>query len=204
MKFNTKIAAVAIAVLSFGSAGFSLAHPGGYGPGMGAGMGYGMGPGMGYGMGGMGGMGWGMGGPVESADAAKFVAERMAALKAELKITPAQEAAWTAFQNQAQQQVTSMQALRKQMQEQMHGSQADRSATDFSALREAMFKLREANQAAHAAVTKDLYAVLTPEQRSLADRRMFGPGYGRGYGRDDGRGEGRGFGPGAGRGCAWN
>jgi len=184
---TTKI--VAVAVVSLAAAGVSFAHPGGFGYGMGPGMGYGMGPGMGYGMGpGMGysmgpGMGHGMGGWMAGADAGTFVTGRLASLKAELKITSDQEKAWAAFESQTQQQIASMQALHNQMQTQMHGPQSGATGADFAALREAMFKLRQANHEARTAVLKDLYAVLTPEQKTIADQHRiggWGPGMARG------------------------
>lgn len=177
MKLNYKIVAGVVAAVSLGAAGLSLAHPGGMGygmgPGMGPGTGMGMGPGVGYGT------GPGMVGPMAGAEAGTFVAGRLAGLKVELKIAPAQESAWAAFENQAQQQVTSMQAMRKQMLAQAQGSQQGASNADIAALREAMFKLHQANDAARSAVLKDLYAVLTPEQKAVADQRLAG-GYGRG------------------------
>jgi Spy/CpxP family protein refolding chaperone len=130
------------------------------------------------------GPGMGRGGWMAGADAGAFVAGRLAALKAELGIQPEQEAAWAAFEAQAQQQAASMQALHQQMQAQMHGARPAASAADFNALHEAMFKLRQAGLETRAAALKDLYAVLTPEQKALADQRLGGGhGYGRGMGR---------------------
>ena len=194
MKTKRTIIAWAIAAAAAAASGLSLAHPGGWGyghgmgQGMGPGMGYGMGPGMGYGMGrgmgpGMGpGMGWGMGGGFAGSETA--VAERLASLKSELKITAAQEAAWTALEKQAKEQFTSTQAIHRQMQEQMHGPQAaEKSAADFAALRESMFALQKSNAEARTAALKDLYAVLTTEQKTAADRLFGGPGFARGPGR---------------------
>jgi periplasmic protein CpxP/Spy len=190
MKRSTKIlAAAAIAAASLGAVGLSVAHPGGmgWGPGYGA-----MGGGPGHG-----GMWGGMGGWTSASEASTVVGSRLAAVKAELKITPAQQAAWTAFEDQTQQQVASMQALRQQMQERMHGATPGSSA-EFAALRDGMFKLRQANAEAHAKVVKDLYAELTPEQRAVADRALYGPAFGGGYGRGQGPGDGARFGPGCG------
>ena len=197
MKRSTKIlAAAAVAAASLGTVGLSVAHPGGWGPGygMGAGPGYG---GMGYGPGaGMwGGMGAGMGGWMSAAEASTVVGSRLAGVKSELKITSGQEPAWSAFEKQTVQQVESMQALRQQMQEKMHGA-TPATPAEFAALRDAMFKLREANADAHAKVVKDLYAALTPEQRAIADGALYGPAFGGGYGRGRGPGYGAGFGPG--------
>ncbi len=92
MKRSTKIlAAAAIAVTSLGTAGLSIAHPGGmgWGPGYGAmggapghgGMGHGPGAGM------WGGMGGGMG----ASEVSAVVGSRLAAVKSELKVTSDQE-----------------------------------------------------------------------------------------------------------------
>jgi Spy/CpxP family protein refolding chaperone len=200
MKLTTKIVAGAAAALALTAGGLSLAHPGGgYGMGYGMGPGYGMHGGMGYGMGP--GMGPGMGGWAAGPEAEAAVAGWLAALKTELKITAAQEPAWTAFEKQTRQQAESMQAMHRQMQEQMHGPQAaDKTAADFEALRATMFKLRQANAEARAVVVKDLYAVLTAEQKTVADHRLGGPAFGPGPGRGYGQGPGRGHGPGPGRG----
>lgn len=198
MKRSTKIlAAAAIAVASLGTAGLSIAHPGGmgWGPGYGAmggaprygGMGHGPGAGM-----------WGgMGGGMSASEASAVVGSRLAAVKSELKITSDQEAAWGAFEKQTQQQVESMQALRQQMQERVHGTTPGTPA-EFAALRDGMFKLRQANAEAHAKVVKDLYAALTPEQRAVTDRVLYGHAFGGGCGRGHGPGYGAGFGPGCG------
>jgi Spy/CpxP family protein refolding chaperone len=175
---NTIITA-AVAMVALAAAGLSLAHPPGsmgYGPG--AGMGYGMGPGMG------GGMGWGMGpggGWMAGADAGAPVSGRLATLKSELKITSEQEKAWNALADQSQQQFAAMQSLREQMRNQMLSGQSGPASPEMTATREAMFKLRQAGAEAHAAKLKELYAVLTPEQKALADQRFAG-GYGPGYG----------------------
>ena len=44
-------------------------------------------------------------------------------------------------------------------------------------------KQRQAEMAANAAVLKDLYAALTPEQKAIADQRFggFGPGWKQGH-----------------------
>jgi Spy/CpxP family protein refolding chaperone len=177
MKLTYKIIAGAAATLALALAGTVYAHPGG-------GMGWMGGPGgMGGGMSWMGGpggtghgMGYGMRGGMAGADMAAVAASRTAELKTQLKITPAQETAWKAFEAVVQQQATAMQALRSQMHAQMPNGQAGAGGTDFAALREAMIRQHDAGQAAHSAALKDLYAVLTPEQRAIADRNTFGMG----------------------------
>ncbi|MBK5206776.1 MAG: Spy/CpxP family protein refolding chaperone [Polaromonas sp.] len=162
MKFNYKIITGVAAAMSLAAAGVVYAQQGsgmgGYGPG------YGMG-GMGYGMAGAmgGGMGYGMAGGMFGIDGGAI-----ADLKAELKITPAQEATWLAFENLTKQQSAAMLALGSQM----HNPQPGATSADFAATRNAMMALRDANQAARETALKDLYAVLTPEQKAVADQRL--------------------------------
>ena len=166
MKLTYKIITGAAAALSLAAAGVVYAHQGGgmggYGPGYGmGGMGYGMAGAMGGGMG-MG-MGYGMAGGMFGVNDGA-----MADLKAELKITPAQEATWLAFENLTKQQSAAMLALGSQM----HNPQPGATSADFAAQRNAMMALRDANQAARETAVKDLYAVLTPEQKAVADHRL--------------------------------
>ncbi len=174
MKRTSKLLAAAAAVGALTFAGLGLAHA--------VGMGYGPGHGMGWGMGGAMGMGPG-GGWMTSAEAGTFVGARLAALKSELKITPDQEQAWNAFAAQTQQQAEAMQALRQKMHAQMASDQAAPGSDEFFALRKAMLELQQSGAQAHAAKVKDLVAVLTPEQKTLADQRLGGWGAASGRGR---------------------
>jgi len=200
MKTTTKIIAAAAATLSLALAGAVFAHPGGgmgWGPGMGHGPGMGMGPGMGYGpgMGGMGpGMGYGpgmgmgpgmrgMGPGAGGSDMAAATAGRLAALKVQLKITAAQDSAWKAYESVVTQQSTAMQAKRDDFHAKLQNTQPGATPADMAAHRDAMFALRESGFAANSAALKDLYAVLTPEQRAIADRTMNYAGGRRGPGR---------------------
>ena len=183
MRRASTIVAAAVAVGALTVTGLSLAHPGamgwGPGPGVGCGAGYGMGPGAGWGMG-------PGGGGMAGADAGAFAADRFAALKSELKITAEQEKAWNALAEQSQQQAQALAALREKMHSQMLGGQGAPGSDEFAALRESMFKLRQAGAQAHAKKLEELYAVLTPEQKALADRHFlggYGPGRGWGHGR---------------------
>jgi hypothetical protein len=184
MKTRTKFAAVSLAGLTLAVAGASFAHPGmgmGYGacagPAAGAsaaagpcaGIGPGMGPGMGMGP------GWTGRGP--GAWDAAAVGTRLETLKAEIKITAAQESAWQAYAAVVKQHAEQRQALRTQMQAQMQDPQVAASV-DRAAQREAMLKLRDQHWAERDAALKNLYAVLTPEQKTLADQRLAaGPGH---------------------------
>jgi Spy/CpxP family protein refolding chaperone len=178
MKSTTKIiaAAAAAATVSLAVAGAVYAHPGtGMGPGMGGGhgMGHGMGMGVGHRMGRGPGMGPGAGAGAGSGfDMAAAATARAAQLKSQLKITPEQEQAWQAYEALVAQQAASMQAMRDQFHAQAQNAQPGAAPPDFAAHRQSMIALRETKQTAHSAAMKDLYAVLTPEQRTIADRNL--------------------------------
>jgi hypothetical protein len=183
MKRATKIAIGVGTALTLGLAtGMVSAHPYGHGPGVGMGQGSGYGPGYGPGAGmgrGVGPMGMGpMGqrqmrqgmGPQAFANPGAFAESRLAGFKAQLKITAAQESAWKAFADQAKQQAESMQALMSSAQGSVQASAPERIE-----LRAQMMKQRQEQMEKGTAAFKDLYAVLSPEQKALADQG-FGPG----------------------------
>jgi len=188
MRKGSKIALAVGAALSLGLAAAELsAQPsgmgwGGYGMGpgmMGAGMmgGYGMGPGVGMGYG-MHGYGMGFGGYGGAAD------DRLAGLKSELGITTSQEGAWQGFVKSVKQRDESRQAWFAKMRE----ARAAGSLPEMLAQRDEVFKQHQAERQATTAALKELYAALTPEQKTVADQRFggFGPGYGMGYSRGPG------------------
>ena len=163
MKTTTKIIAITMAIASLAAAPAVLAHQG---MGMGMGMQQGQGQGMGAGMMGHGrGMSPGMG-RMQGGDPA-MAATRLAEFKATLKITAAQEPAWSKFEATMRQQAEARQAMRTTMQAQMKDGKAP---ADMSAQRDAMQKLRAERDAART----ELFAVLTPEQKALADRQGQG------------------------------
>ncbi len=177
-------AAAALAAMST----LSYAFPPGYGPGSGpcaAGGGPGMmgyGPQGGPGMMGYGGMGprggWG---PGRSANPVANAEARLAFVKTELKITGDQESAWQAYAAQVKQQAESMQALFARP------AAPAQSAPDRASQRAQFAKQRAAAMEATSAALKDLYAALTPDQKTVADQYFGGPRpaqYGaRGFGR---------------------
>lgn len=195
MKRVTKLAVGAVAVLTLGMAAAAVnAHPYGQGPGwgMGPGPGYGPGAGMGPGYGPGGGMGAGMGhmgrgpmgygpmrqgmGPQGFGNPSSMAEARNAYLKSELKISAAQESAWKAYAEQAKQQAEAMQALRTTAQ----GS-AQATAPERLEFRNQLMKKRQELMEKSTAAFKDLYAVLSPEQKALADQHAgFGMMGGRG------------------------
>ena len=191
MKTSNSILAVTIIAASLAGAGSAFAH-GGMGAGamgmgaehpmgqgmMGAGheMGHGMmgmGQGMGHGHMGMGaGMHAGMG-PMQGPEAPASVSARLADSKAQLKITSAQEAAWSKYAALVTQQVEAHANMRTQMHAQMSDPKTA-STVNHAAQREAMHKLQQDNLAARNTALTELYAVLTPEQKAVADQRLQG------------------------------
>lgn len=138
------------------------------------------------------GMGGGMHGAGQPADAAT----RLAATKAELKITADQEPAWQAFETVVRQQAEARQAMRTAMKARMQAPAAAANV-DHTAMRESMQKTRESAQAASEEARKALYAVLSPEQKVMADQRLGdhhgkGSGLGHGMGKDKGMGHNKG------------
>jgi hypothetical protein len=181
MKRATKIAIGVATALTLGLAAAVVnAHPYGYGPGWGMGQGYGPGYGPGAGMGeGMGPMGHGpMGrgmGPQAWGNPAAAAEWRLSGLKSELNITAAQESAWKVFADQTKQQAEAMQALMSTVQ----GS-AQATAPERLELRNQIMKKRQEQMEKAIAAFKGLYAVLSPEQKALADQH-FGMMGGRGW-----------------------
>ena len=160
MKRRTRIAVSLGTALALGLASAAvIAHP--HGPGTG----WGQGSGMGYGAGPR-----GFGNPAAAADA------RLAYLKSELKITSAQEPAWKTFADQTKQQAEAMQAWMTTIK----GS-TQATAPERLELRNQIMKKRQEQMEKSTAAFKDLYAVLTPEQKAIADQR-FGAGRGHGPG----------------------
>jgi hypothetical protein len=196
MRKATKIAVAVGAALSLGLAAAELsAHPtsmgwGGYGPGSGMhgyGMGSGMGPGagMGYGMHGYGmgsgmgsgaGMGYGMHGYGMGFGAhPEAVENRLASLRSELGITAKQEPAWQAFVDNANKQAENRQAWLAKLRE----AQIAGTAPELLAQQAEIARQRQVELESTATALQSLYAVLTPEQKAVADRAFggFGPGY---------------------------
>ena len=154
MKTSTQIITTAIAALALGAGGLVFAQQG-------------------QGDGSMHrGMHGGMHGGKHSAQTAEDVAARLATLKTELAITAAQEPAWQQFEGVVREHAQARQAMRASMQARMQDPAAAAS-TDHAAQREAMMKLHEKHKAEGDAARKALYAVLTPEQKALADQRLM-------------------------------
>jgi Spy/CpxP family protein refolding chaperone len=125
------------------------------------GMGHGYGPGMGMGPG---------HGPMAGVDPSVMAESHLNDLKAQLKITSTQESAWLAFAAEAKQQAASMHVMRAQM-EQETGTAPERMARHAGAMQQ-----RAAGMAAMSTAFSALYAVLTPEQKAIADQDLGMPG----------------------------
>lgn len=107
-------------------------------------------------------------GPANCATAA---AARLDQFKSELKITAAQDAAWQTFAGKTKQQVESMQTMNPQSQ--LSGNKAPAlSAPERMDKGIEFMKQRLANMESMSAALKDLYAVLTPEQKLIADQHF--------------------------------
>lgn len=140
---------------------------GGYGPGM---MGQGGGPRGGYGPGAAG------AGQTERADT------RLAYLKNELKITAEQESAWEAYATQVKARAATMAAFHAQR------PSTAQSAAERIEQHASRMKLRAEQAQAMSTAVKELFAVLTPEQQTIANQHFGGPRLGQAGGRGPGGG----------------
>jgi hypothetical protein len=133
----------------------------------------GAGPGAGYGPM-MGGMGWGGrmggGGMMNPATAEA----RLEGVKSALTITAEQENAWNAYAGVVKTQAETRAKFREQMFAADPAARAELQSQHFAANAEAAKSLATARDG--------LYAVLTAEQRVIADRVIGFPGFARGYG----------------------
>ncbi|MEK8024442.1 Spy/CpxP family protein refolding chaperone [Pseudaquabacterium rugosum] len=116
------------------------------------------------------------------------VAERLSTLKYALRITPAQEGAWSAYESQLRKQQTEHEARMKALQERRAKGERP-SATERDQWRAQAEADRSARQKAHDA----LYAALNAEQKRVADLvlRPHGDGARDARGDRDGRGHDR-------------
>jgi Spy/CpxP family protein refolding chaperone len=168
MKRATKIAVAVGLALGLGTA-VVVAQPYGWGGGMMGGRMMGGGPGMMSGGPGMMGGGPGMMG---GGGYGYNIEDRLTAQKSALKITPEQEDAWKAYADIAKKQADVMFAQHEAMWKSAPSSSAER----YELHSKFMAQRAEQHEALSTAY-KGLYAVLTPEQRALADQRG-GFGYG--------------------------
>lgn len=148
---RTALAVAVLAAASFGMIAVSQAQMGpgfGHGPGMGRGMGPGY-----FGS-------QGARSPAANAEA------RLTTLRTQLNITSEQEPAWQAYAAAVTQQAQQMQAFHDQM------TQSTASAPERMALMPQVMQQRAAGMQVVGQALTELYAVLTPEQRTLVDQQF--------------------------------
>jgi len=154
--------------------GWGGGHMGGYGgPGYGMmggnGHGFGMGPGMmdGYGP------GYGMGPQAMVNGYPGNAEESLADMKTLLGLTEKQDSAWQAFVTNAKKQDENRQAWFAKMQQ----ARSAGATPELMAQQTDLLKQRETELRANTTALKNLYAVLTPEQKTVADQAFggFGP-----------------------------
>jgi hypothetical protein len=159
MKTLSKMVIGAVAGVGIALTGMAYAHgpgfgygygPGGYGPGMGMHGTGGFGPGMGM-------HGQWFGGP------AAMGAAGLDNLKSELKLTGKQTKAWDAYETTVRAQTQAMLALHGQMQ----------AAAQNPDVHIAFMEQRLAGMKAVQKARADLYNLLTPDQKAIADRYGF-------------------------------
>ncbi len=165
MKIAYKLLTGVAAILCVGTATMVSAHPEG-GMGMGPGPEHCMGEGMAPGGGPMAHRHGpaGKGAKPGTADPSAWMEARFAKLKTELKLSDKQEPAWQAYETKAKQQAKTMLAARTAM------HSATGSAPELMAQRNEMMKQHLGNMETMTAALKDFYAVLTPEQKTTADK----------------------------------
>lgn len=112
-----------------------------------------------------------MSGNAGNSDFAAAATARLDKLKTTLKINAAQEAAWQTFAGKAKQQVENMQAMHKQSQPPA-SPPAALSAPERMDKGIEFMKQRLTNMEAMNTALKDLYAILTPEQKVIADQHF--------------------------------
>ncbi len=122
-----------------------------------------------------GGMGAMHGGPMFGDPSAR-AEQHLTYLKGQLNITPAQEGTWQGFADAVKQRAQGMVAMHASMQ-----STAS-TVTERMDQRIAFMKLGLSNMEAVDNAAKQLYAVLTPEQKAAFDQAGAGFGPGRGFG----------------------
>lgn len=96
---------------------------------------------------------------------------RLSVIKSDLKITPDQEAAWTAFESAVKSQVRTMPHRPGPEQ---RAAFAKMTAPERAQLRATRMQERAQGAQNIAQAVKALYAQLTPEQKQTADRLMAG------------------------------
>ncbi len=159
MRTLSKLVVATLAVGTIAVAASTFAHGLGYG----SGMGYGPGGGMGM-MGGMMG-GYGGGPGTTPCVGAGGPGARLDAIKDELKLTAEQSKAWEVFEQAV--------AAQRQLMTQGHRRWSQNTDEHIAFMEGRLAGMKAVQQA-----RKDLYSVLTPEQKAIAERLGFGGPHG--------------------------
>ena len=113
----------------------------------------------------------------------QMMAQRQADLKARLKITASQEAAWNAYVANMQPPAGMGQRMDPQARKKMHEEMAALTTPQRIDRMNAMKAERQASMTRRQEATKAFYAALTPEQQAVFDTQgMMGKRQGRGDG----------------------
>lgn len=116
------------------------------------------------------------------------MATRQADLKAKLKLTAAQEAAWTAFTTSVQPPADMASRMGQGNRQKMHDDMAKLTTPERIDQMQAMKTQRDAAMTKRHDATKAFYAALTPEQQKAFDANTLGRHHGVGQGDHGGPG----------------
>jgi prophage DNA circulation protein len=100
---------------------------------------------------------------------ANQVDNHLAQLKKDLSIGSKQDAAWAAFAKTIKQQKTEMMSAMQERMQQSSSAQSTQHAPDWISERTQLMKQRLAGMETVAAAMKQLYAVLTSQQKEILD-----------------------------------
>lgn len=166
---NIVVGIAAVASLGIAAAAYAID-----GPGPGCGSGPGMGP-----MGGLHGPHamHGARGPGGNFDPAALIDARMAYVKSALKITTGQEAVWNAYSDKVKQQAEAMKAARATAAQAAALPAPERLTQQLALMQQHLDSMKSLVSTE----MKNLYDVLTPEQKAVADKVLGKPR--RGFGR---------------------
>lgn len=114
------------------------------------------------------------------------IAQQQAELKAKLKLTPAQEGAWTAFTAAMQQPVHGARPDRAAIKAELDKLATPERIDKMRALRAQRMSERTAAMDKRGDATKTFYAALSPEQQKVFDSQRMGRG-GMGHGGHHGQ-----------------
>lgn len=116
------------------------------------------------------------------------MAQRQADLKAKLKLTPAQEGAWSAYTASMQPPADMATRMDPETRRKLHEEMAALSTPQRIDRMNAMKAQRDAEMAKRHDATKTFYAALTPEQQKVFDANAMGRGHAGWYGGQGKRG----------------